>query len=137
MDQEELQQKYIQLQLLDKQIKQVQQQLQTITNQLNELAYSIQSLNEFKKTKPGAEIYVPIVTGIFAKAELKEVKNVNINVGSNVAVTKSIEEARKILEDQLTELENVRIKLSNDAQKMVAQAQLLQTDILNIQKKEK
>ncbi len=135
MTQDELQQKYVQLQLLDQQIKQVQQQIQAIAKQLNDVVYSIQSLEEFKNVKPGTEVFVPIVTGIFAKAELKDAKNVNINVGSNVAVNKDLDDAKKLLEEQLTELENIRLKLSNDAQKMIAQAQLLQTEIMTLQQK--
>ncbi len=131
---EELQQRYMQLQLLEQQIKQVQKQLQTITSQLNELAYSVQSLEEFKNVKVGSEIFVPVVTGIFAKAEIKEIENVNINVGSNIAVSKSLADSKKILEDQFQELDNIRVKLSNDLQKMIAQAQLLQQQIMISQK---
>lgn len=133
MTKEEVQQKYLQLQLLDQQIKQVQQQLQTVATQLNELAYSIQSLDDFSKVKPGAEIFVPVVTGVFVKAELKDSKNVNINVGSNVAVNKSIDDSKILLEDQFKELENIQLKLSNDAQKMVIQAQMLQQQIMEAQ----
>ncbi len=135
MNKEELQQQYMQLQMLDQQIKQVQKQLQTLTNQTNEVTYSIQSLEEFKEAKQESEIFVPVVTGIFAKAELKDTKNVNINVGGNVAVNKSLDDAKKLLEDQLKELETIRTKLSNDANKMVAQAQILQQHIMEAQSK--
>ncbi len=130
---QDIQQKYAQLQLLDQQIKQVQQQLQTINAQLSELAYSIQSLDEFSKVKPGTEVFVPVVTGVFAKAEIKDVNNVNVNVGSNVAVNKSVEDSKTLLEEQFQELENIQMKLSNDAQKMVMQAQLLQQEIMGAQ----
>tara|TARA_Y100000294_G_scaffold141766_1_gene135788 strand:- start:564 stop:974 length:411 start_codon:yes stop_codon:yes gene_type:complete len=133
MTQEELQQKYAKLQLLDQQIKKVQTQLQTLTNHLTELSHSLESLDEFKQVKTGTEILVPIVTGIFAKAELKDVKSLNVNVGSNVSTSKTLDESKQILQEQFQELENIRIRLSNDAQKMIAQAQLLQQDIMAAQ----
>ena len=94
MGKEELQEKYIELQMIEQQMKQIQKQAQLVDSQMNELAVAHQALDDIKKTKPGTKILVPISNGIFAKAEIKDNEDLIVNVGANVIVNKDFESTK-------------------------------------------
>lgn len=99
-----LQEKYVEFQLLERQIKQIQAQIEQLESKMNELAYLQQSLLEMKDVAVGREIFVPIGAGIFLNAELKDNKDVLVNVGDGVVVKKSFESAAEILEKHVADL---------------------------------
>jgi len=57
-------------------------------------------MTELQKTTVNTEILAPIANGIFFKAELKDNQKLTINVGSEVAVEKTIPEVIRLLEEQ-------------------------------------
>ena len=87
-NQKELQKMYLELQLLDEQMKQIQKQITMLDEQLVELNNTIQALDDFNKTSVGSNILVPLSPGVFANAELKDNKELLVNVGSNIVVKK-------------------------------------------------
>ena len=103
-EQELLQQRYMELQMIDAQIKQIQKQIQLIDNQVNELNFMQESIEEIKNVEPGTEILVPLSSGIFLKAELKDVNTALVNVGSGVTVEKTMEQTKALLAAQQNEL---------------------------------
>ena len=102
--QEQLQQKYMEFQFVEQQVKKLQQQLQTFEQQLSELATVKEALDELKKVKSGTEILLPLSTGIFLKAHLQSVDSLLVNVGSNTAVEKPLSQTKVLLLSQETEL---------------------------------
>ena len=94
---ENIQKLYMEFQRLSNAIKQMEKQSQVLENQLVELVSTNQSLEEMKKIKTGIEILVPLSSGIYAKAELKESSNFIVNVGSSIALSKDINATKKIL----------------------------------------
>lgn len=107
MIEQELQQKYIQLQLLDQQIKQFQQQILALEQQILEFRTVQDSLDNISKTKSNTNILTPLGIGIFAEASLNNNKEVLMNVGSKVVVKKPIIEAQEIIKTQTIEIENI------------------------------
>ncbi len=92
-DKKQIQEKYMQMQLIEQQMQQIQKQLQLLENQLQELNLTLQALDDLKNTKPGTDILVPIASGIFFKAELKDNEELALNVGADTVVKKSNEGA--------------------------------------------
>lgn len=125
----ELQQKYLEMRLIEQQIKQVQQQAQQVDQQVVELNNIKSTLDDFAKTKIGSEILVPISPGIFVKGELKDNKELTVNVGENTAVKKDIPETKKLIDDQLKEMENAHGQILQNLQELVLQAQLIEKDL--------
>ena len=119
----EIQRKYLELQLVDKQIKQLQQQLQIVETQIIELTALVQGLDEFNNIKSGTEILVPIGSGIFAKASLKDNNTFLVNVGSNVVVKKDLNGVKGMLRVQLEELNKLKNQLASELNSMTAQLQ--------------
>jgi len=112
----ELQEKYIELQLLNQHAQEIQKQIQAVEMQLTKLISAKEAVSELENTKIGSELYVQLAPGIFVKGELKENKEVQVSVGGNVVVPKSISEAKELIDRQIKELENFQEQLNAELQ---------------------
>ena len=120
-----------QLQMFEQQIKQLQQQLQAVEQgivEMNTLGIGLGDL----VGKKGKEIVAPIGRGIFAKAKL-ESEDLNVDVGSGNFVQKSIPETKKIIEDQVGKLKEVKKELEGNLEKVGEEFNKI---IMDAQKKE-
>lgn len=133
----DLQNKYMEMQILDRQLKQIQQQLSVIDQQVMELDVIKQAFVDLPNVKPGSEMLVPISAGIYAKAKIETVDELIVNVGSNVAVTKSLKDSEAMIDEQISELRSYQMKLSTDMNMLVQRAQEIEKDIVASSKKEK
>ena len=124
-----LQQMYMEFQMLEQHMKQMQKQLEMITQQLVDLTITNNSLDEFKKIKAGNEIFVPLSSGIFAKASLKENSELLVNVGANVAVKKDVESAKKLIQSQIEEVKKVQKQMLEELEKMSGRAAQLEMQL--------
>ncbi|MBI1969396.1 prefoldin subunit alpha [Candidatus Woesearchaeota archaeon] len=124
-----LQSKYIEFQLVDQQIKKIRQQIQQFDGQLMELQNVVQMLEELKHVELGREILVPFSGGIFVRGELKDNKVLKVNVGANVVVEKSVEETKKLMEQQNKEINKYREELFEQLKKLIVVAQKLEHDL--------
>ncbi|NQU78815.1 prefoldin subunit alpha [Candidatus Woesearchaeota archaeon] len=88
--QKELQNKYMEYQVSEQRIKQLQQQLEKMESQLLEVSAVEQSISEIGDVKEGEEILVPISGGVFFKTKLDNSSKFLVNVGSNVVVEKDV-----------------------------------------------
>ena len=120
------QNKYMQIQLMDQQLKQLQQYLQTFDQQLLEIRAVISSLNELSKLKKGETILAPLASGIFLKAKLEDATNVRVNVGAGTVVTKTVDETIKMLEGQESEISQYRSDTMAKFEELMKQAEALQ-----------
>ncbi len=127
--QQELQERYIELQLIDQQIKQFQQQLQTFDSKLQELVVTHEALKSLNDTKSGTKILVPVSSGIFVDAELKDVKQLKLNIGADVSVVKSLPETQKLVDEQIDEIQKYRDQTSLQLNVLVGKAQEIESKI--------
>lgn len=131
---EKLKEKYTELLLLDSQIKQLQQQLETFEKQIMEIETIKIGLNELKDVKEETNILVPVHQGIFARAKLSDTNDFIVNVGADVAVKKSSEDTRLLLDKQLGEITKYRERIVNNLQALTSKAQALQNETLELAK---
>jgi len=136
-EKKELQEKYMQLQMISNQINQIQKQAQALDNQLSELESVSQGLDDFGDIKTGTEILVPLTPGIYAKADLKDNKDLVVNVGANVFTKKKIPDTKKIITNQLGEIRNLKEQMVTDIKKLVMQAGSIEEEINSINSKSK
>ncbi|MCX8146912.1 MAG: prefoldin subunit alpha [Candidatus Woesearchaeota archaeon] len=132
---EEIRAKFLELQIIDQQVRQIQKQIEAIESQLTELDAVSESLDNFNNLKPGVEALVPLASGIYAKAEIKENKRLIINIGSGVAVEKTIPEIKKIIAEQIGDITKARDEILAQLQQFVAKAERLQNEIKESAKK--
>jgi len=124
-----LEAKYMEQQLLEQEIKQIQGSLQTIDNQIMEIRLVEHSIDELKKTKIGQGIFVPLSNGIFLKGKLVNNQKLLVNVGSGVVVGKSIEGTKGLLHKQLDELDKLRNQIMAQFQKSAMQLEEIRKEM--------
>jgi len=132
MDEEELQKLYMEFQHLDKHIKQLEIQSTALNNQLMDLMATKQSLEDIKKVKEKTEILVPLSSGIYAKAELKDNKNFIVNVGANTALLKDVDSTGKLIESQIEEMKKLQENLVNQLQERTIKASSVEQEMNKI-----
>ncbi|RME55493.1 prefoldin subunit alpha [Candidatus Woesearchaeota archaeon] len=135
MSNDELQQKYVELQLISSQLKKVQQEADILSQQLVELNYVKESLESLSNAKEGTDIMSPLGSGIFVNATLKSCEKVLMNVGGNVAVYKPIPEALDMVKNQIKDIEEIIKNLKNEYMKGATRAKELQTEMQGMVKK--
>lgn len=131
---QELQQKYVELQLLDRQIKELQQQIQIIDEQSLDFRVGVQGLGDIEKTQKGSEILVPVSNGIFAWATLANSSEFLVSVGSNVMVVKSMAETRKLLDEKIATLSQYRDEIVLNLQQLDVHIRRLEAEVRKLMK---
>jgi len=132
-----LQEEYVKLQYIYEQIKEIENQNQLFSGQIAGLALTSQNLDDFKEVKKSSEILVPLSQGIYAKAELKENDPLLINVGSGVAVSKSIEDTKKMIDSQITEIKRIQERMVLNLHNLSQQALAAEKEINRISSESK
>lgn len=131
-EQEAIQQKYMNLQLLGQQSQQLTEQLQAIEQQMMDVAKLKQNVQELSLIPPNTESISAVGSGLFIKTELKETKNFIVGVGAGVLVKKSAKEVEKLLDEQRTELQQVHTTLAEQLQHTTIKAQKLQEELQHL-----
>lgn len=129
---EEVQQMYVEFQTINANIKQFEKQNTALEQQLMELMVTRQTLEDLKKLKSKTEILVPISSGIYAKADIKDTDKFIVNVGANVTLNKDLESTKKIIEKQIEEIQGLQKNLAGELQKHTTKASVLEQEISKI-----
>ena len=128
MDEKEkkAQELYMEFQMIEQHIKQLQGQLEVITNQLIELNTTRNSLEEFNKINIDKGVFVPLSSGIFAKAKINDTSELIVNVGANVVVKKDIDSTKKLIQNQIKEIKKIQKQMIDNLEKMTNHAAQLE-----------
>jgi prefoldin alpha subunit len=132
IQEEQLQAKYYEFQVINQQIQQYQEQQQLLDEQVTELNHTLECLNEIENTKTSETILVPIGQGIFTKAELKDNKNLIINVGSNILASKDIASAKTMIGERKQAVDIYRENTSTSINGLVQKAKRLELELQEI-----
>ena len=122
----------LKLSMYEQQVQQLQQQLQAIEQslvELNSLSLGVEDL----KGKIGKEIMAPIGRGIFVKAKVMD-ETLRVDVGDKIFVNKTIPETKKLIDEQVKKLEDVKKEMDMDLERL---ANEIQGVIMDAQGKEK
>lgn len=137
MDKKKLQEKYVELQIISMQIKQLEEQLSVIDQKSAELENLRMALHKLHEIKPGTKSLVPIGSGVFASGTIEKTDEVLLNVGSGVIVSKTTHEAEESITKQLEQLEDIVLELSQNLKEYAAKAQDVEAEINELAIKEK
>ena len=110
---------YIEVKALDEQIRNMNMHLEKIDEQIAELNSNKIVVNKFSDLKIGDELRVPMTSGVYIKAKLKDTKKLLVNVGSGVTVEKTPDQVVKILDSQLTELVKYREQVVKNMKSLI------------------
>ena len=132
--QQALQEKYMEYQMLQEQLGKMNEQSETLKKQTEELETLKDAIHAIQKTKVGSEMFVPISSGIFVKAEIKETNEVLMNVGDNVVVPKNIKDAVALIQKQQTEIEGYEKTMQQNIQILLTHQQRLEAELYALTK---
>ncbi len=104
------------LSMFEQQIKHLQQQIQAVEQGIIEMDTLNFGLEELKGAT-GKEIFATIGRGIFAKAKLLS-EELTVDIGGGNFVTKSIPDTKKIIEEQVKKLKNIKKELEDNLEKV-------------------
>ena len=125
-----MQQKQMEMQMLNSQLQQLQQQLNAVEQQSMEIEFVIDALENMSKVEVGTDVLVPLSSGIFVKAKLQDNKELVVNVGSNTTVTKTIPEVQEMLKQQVQEITKVKKELSEKFTEFATKMQTMQMGLM-------
>tara|TARA_Y100000294_G_scaffold143280_1_gene137715 strand:- start:80 stop:475 length:396 start_codon:yes stop_codon:yes gene_type:complete len=122
---EQMKEKYMEFQMIQQQLEQINEHLEMLMQQSQEIEISINAIKEIGKTEVDNEILAPIANGIFIKSRLHDNKKLVVNVGSDTTVERTVPEVVKLLEEQhkqmhksMAEADSMMQDLSGRAKKM-------------------
>ena len=99
---------YVDLELLNRQLQDVEQSLQMADQELEYASVATAMISELKSTDKNQEILIPIGNGVFFTVHAGDVQQVKVAVGSGVVVDKSADQAIDFVKGQIKELEDYR-----------------------------
>jgi prefoldin alpha subunit len=114
------------------QLEMHQQNLSLIDNSLQELKIVNKSLDEIKDTKKNSDVFVPIGQDSFIKAKITDTGNVVVGIGAGVAVKKSIEDAKKDIDERITDIEKVKKNNTSNFEQVVSKLRELEPSVQSI-----
>lgn len=129
----ELQKLLIQFQILEANLKLLQERAEIISEKIEEMQKTKLALEELKQVKLKKAL-IPLGSGNFVLGTIENTENVIVGIGSGVAVKKKREDALKILENNLKELEESSNKITEQITKVALELEKVQNEIEKLQK---
>ncbi|MFW5991257.1 MAG: prefoldin subunit alpha [Candidatus Nanoarchaeia archaeon] len=126
---EQLQQKYYEFQVYEEHLKKLKEQFEQIDEQLLEIEYIKNSIDELGDIGNEKDMLCPVTNGIFVKAKVRQPEHFLVNVGDNVVCKKSPEQTKKLLEKQKEELEGSREKVGEKLESLQQRMQELEKEL--------
>ena len=97
-------QDYVQLQLLNQQLQDLDQSINQANEQIEHALVATQTLETLQTAQKDQELLIPLGAGSFLEVKAGSVDKVKLAVGANIVVDKDISEAISSIKSQLQEL---------------------------------
>lgn len=133
---EEAQKRFMHVKMLLHQMQQFEKQIETFDGQLTELNGVKEGLDELKGVTAGTDVYVPVSGGIFMRATIKEADKLLVNVGSNVAVAKTIPDTAKLIQEQINEIGTAKTQLAEQVELIKRHVKGMQKELMALAESE-
>jgi prefoldin alpha subunit len=108
---------------LEETVNEIQSRINLTNSALTELRVSSMTLQGLETEKKGAPLFVPIGGGSYVKAKLETASKVVVGIGADVAVERTLKEAKEELEARIGELEKTREALVQQFNQVVGKIQ--------------
>ena len=128
-DRQELQEKYLELQVLKQQISNYVEQKQAVDAKINELNASIEALKALPNVKKGEEMWSSLGSGTFVRSDIKDVEKVLVAIGAGVVTRETLPKGIEILESRAKELSDINDEIIRQANTMVERINQLEPEV--------
>jgi prefoldin alpha subunit len=112
VEQKELQEKILTYRILEARLNSLIKQRDLIASKLVEIQNTLESIDEIEKSKE--EVLFHIGSEAYAFGKITEKKKMIVEIGANVALEKTMEEGREILNKRKAEMENTLNSVQRD-----------------------
>lgn len=127
--QQELQEKYIELQMLKQQVSTFVEQKQAIDEREHELNVTLDALRKLGSIKTGEEMWSSIGSGAFVRSDIKDIDKVLVAIGAGVVIKEHVPKAVEIIESRLNDINTVSQEIVKQANAMVDKINKLEPEV--------
>lgn len=113
----------VELRILEGTAETLQSRVNLVNAALTELRVASMTMDGLEKEKEDTSLFVPIGGGSYIKAKLESADKVIAGIGANVAVERTIKEAKENLGKRIAELEKTRATLGQQFAQVVGKIQ--------------
>ena len=128
-----MQKKIVQFQILESNLKSLQERAQVVSQRMEELQRTRAALEDMKTTAPGKAM-IPIGSGNFVFGTIDNMNDVVVSVGNDIAIKKDRKTAIEILDKKITETEDVLNDITKKSQSLIQGLAELQIELEEMQK---
>lgn len=119
----------LELQLMRGSAETLQQRLQMLQSAIADLSVAMGSIDALKEAEEGAPILVPMGGGALVNARLGDLSRVIVDIGADVSIEMSLEEAEKDVSGRLEDMEKASLSVQQQLEQIVAQMQIHQDNL--------
>ena len=101
----------VELRMLEGTAEALQSRVNLVNAALTELRVASMTLEGIEKEKKDAQLFVPIGGGSYVKARLGSADKIIVGIGADVALEKTLKDAKENLGNRIAELEKTRTSL--------------------------
>ena len=109
----------VELRMLEGTAEALQSRVNLVNAALTELRVASMTLEGLEKEKKDAQLFVPIGGGSYIKARLGSADKVVVGIGADVALERTMKEAKENLGNHIAELEKTRTSLGQQFAQVV------------------
>lgn len=109
----------VELRMLEGTAEALQSRVNLVNAALTELRVASMTLEGIEKEKKDAQLFVPIGGGSYVKARLGSADQVIVGIGADVALERTMKEAKENLGNRIAELEKTRTTLGQQFAQVV------------------
>lgn len=128
---------YSQYQLVLNQLQIYDNQVEQVSSAIDELSTNIITLEGLEKNKDNKDVVIPLGGLVLLKAQLLNIKEILLNVGSGVIVPINVTKGKDILTKRREDMFEVLKKLSDDRTQLENIANNLKYQLQSIQQQQK
>jgi prefoldin alpha subunit len=133
---EEIQKKFIQFKMIEDRVQELSKQHDLFEKQQQELNNTLEALEQLPTLKKGQEIMIPLAAGILIKGTISDPSSLFVNVGSDVTMTKTIEEGRGMVKEQLDQISEYEKQVTEQLVRLSEMADKVNEELMELQKEE-
>ena len=123
-----IEEKYMMLQLIGSQMKELEKEISTIEEKSEDMINMKSQLSNLSELKLNSKSLAPFGLGLYVESEIKNTKQVLVNVGAGVLVKKSVGEARDLIGWQIKQTKDIAEKLTNNLAALATRAQEIENE---------
>jgi len=120
-----MQSKLMEIEMIKQQLTQLDQQRMQVNARLMDSDAALKTLKDLETGTGIVETFVPFGGGIFSKATFPETRQVLVNVGQDIAVEKTVAEAKTIIEQTIAGYEKMFTDLDSHIMMLQKHAELI------------